>query len=257
MSALNNWVVKNLLAAAVLVFAIVTIISVLLNVATHHNQVIAVPDMANLSVAEASHLAAQNDIRVEVSDSVYVRRMAKGAVFSQNPKAGTRVKKGRRVFLTINAVVPKKVTMPNLVGYSMRQASAELSSRGLTLGKLIYVDDIATNNVMKQLYKNREIEPGKSIESGAEVSLVVGLNRDDNMTIIPTTVGMKYIRATEAVHDNSLNIGRLSFDKSVKNYNDSLNAVVYKQSPDQADVPVVMGTEVSLYLTVDPEKMPK
>ena len=55
----------------------------------------------------------------------------------------------------------KKVSMPNLVGYSMRQAKAELNSRGLSLGKLIYVSDIATNNVLKQIYRNREIRPGR------------------------------------------------------------------------------------------------
>ena len=53
--------------------------------------------------------------------------MKRGAVFSQNPKPGSEVKKGRKVSLTINSVLPKKVTMPSLVGFSMRQAKAELS----------------------------------------------------------------------------------------------------------------------------------
>ena len=78
--------------------------------------------------------------------------------------------------LTINATVPKKVTMPNLVGYSMRQAKAELSSRGLNLGKLIYVDDIATNNVLKQQQRGKDVRPGSSVESGSDIDLVVGLN---------------------------------------------------------------------------------
>ena len=38
--------------------------------------------------------------------------------------------------------------MPNLVGLSMRQAIAELQSRGLVLGKLVYVEDLATTNVL-------------------------------------------------------------------------------------------------------------
>jgi len=177
--------------------------------------------------------------------------MEKGAVYRQNPKAGSQVKSGRRVMLTINAIVPKKVSMPNLVGYSMRQAKADLTSRGLSLGKLIYVDDMATNNVLKQLYRNREIKSGTMIESGSSIDLVVGLNSIGSETYIPDVTGMKYIRAVDAIHDNSLNIRKLVFDDSVKDYNDSLNATVYRQAPTASSGSIVMGSEVTLYLSLD------
>ena len=159
--------------------------------------------------------------------------------------------------LTINATVPKKVTMPNLVGYSMRQAKAELSSRGLNLGKLVYVDDIATNNVLKQQQRGRDVRPGSSVESGSDIDLVVGLNGSDNRTYVPNVRGMKYIRAVDVIHENSLNISSLIFDESVRNYNDSINSVVYRQSPGASSAPSLMGSSVSLYLTVDPERIPK
>ena len=146
--------------------------------------------------------------------------------------------------------------MPNLIGYSMRQAMAELQSRGLVLGKLIYVDDIATNNVLRQLKGNRQIDPGVMIESESVIDLVVGLNSSDNETYIPDVVGLKHISALDAVHGNSLNISKLRFDKSVKNYDDSLSAVVYKQNPEPSDHPVKMGADVTLYLTVDVDKVP-
>lgn len=253
----NHWVLRNLIGAAAFILVLVTVISIILNAATHHGQVIAVPDFSNLSVEEARALAGQSDMRVDVTDSVFVRKMARGAVFSQNPKAGARVKTGRKIRLTINATVPKKVTMPNLVGYTTRQAKAELSSKGLYLGKLIYVSDIATNNVLKQLYRNSEIKPGTSIESGAEITLVAGLNSENDKTMVPDVKGLKYMRAVDAVQDNSLNIGKLAFDKSVTNYADSVNAVVYRQSPEASRAEVTMGTEVTLYLTVDPERIPE
>lgn len=252
----SNWIVRNLIWAVVFVLGLVAAINLVLGILTHHGHEIAVPDMTNLSVAEACKLAADNEINAIVTDSVYVRRMERGAVFSQNPKAGAKVKKGRKVRLTINAVVPKQVSMPNLVGLSMRQAKAELSSRGLSLGSLIYVSDIATNNVLKQLYRNREISPGANVESGAEINLVVGLNEEDFGTFIPSVIGMKYMRAVDAIHDNSLNVAKLRFDDSVKNYSDSLAAVVYKQSPGTSEESVTMGQEVTLYLTVDEQKLP-
>ena len=135
----------------------------------------------------------------------------------------------------------------------MRQAKAELMSKGLTLRKLLYVEDIATNNVLKQLYRNREIKPGRMIESGAEIDLVVGLS-EDNQTIVPDVTGMKYLRAVDAIHDNSLNINGLRFDKGIRTYSDSLDAVVYRQVPEPSDMSVTMGSDVTLYLKLDTVK---
>lgn len=255
-SVMGNWIVRNLIWAIILVVALIVGAALFLNIVTKHNQELAVPDFSNLSVEEAQVLAAQSNMRVEVTDSVFVKRMKKGAVYRQNPRAGSKVKDGRRIILTINAKSAKKVTMPNLIGYSMRQAMAELQSRGLVLGKLIYVDDIATNNVLRQLRGNREIDPGVLIESESVIDLVVGLNSSDNETYVPDVVGLKHISALDAVHSNSLNIRNLRFDSSVKDYNDSLSAVVYKQSPEPSEHSVKMGEDVTLYLTIDEKKVP-
>lgn len=255
-SVMSNWIVRNLIWAIILVVALIVGAAIFLNVVTKHNQELAVPDFSNLSVEEAQVLAAQSNMRVEVTDSVFVKRMKKGAVYRQNPRAGSKVKDGRRIILTINAKSAKRVTMPNLIGYSMRQAMAELQSRGLVLGKLIYVDDIATNNVLRQLRGNREIDPGVLIESESVIDLVVGLNSSDNETYVPDVVGLKHISALDAVHSNSLNIRNLRFDSSVKDYNDSLSAVVYKQSPEPSEHSVKMGEDVTLYLTIDEKKVP-
>ena len=247
---------KNLILALVYVALLIAGVTVGLALFTNHNKEIEVPDFTTLSQEDAARLAESVGIRVEVTDSVYVRRMEKGAVFSQNPVAGSRVKKNRLIRLTTNAVNAKQVSMPNLVGYSMRQAKAELSSKGLNLGKLIYVDDMATNNVLKQQYRGRDIRTGTMIDSGSEVDLVVGLNDTDNQTRVPNVVGMKYNRAVDAVHDNSLNVARTTFDDSVRNYNDSLNAVVFRKSPSASSAPIGMGGEVSLFFTLDETKLP-
>ena len=248
---LKNWIVRNLLGAIIFFAALLLAATVLLGIVTHHGQTIEVPDLTSMSVDAARRQASKKSLKVEVIDSIYVRRMERGAVYSQNPKPGALVKKGRRIMLTINAMNAKKVSVPNLVGYSMRQAKAELNARGLALGKLMYVNDIATNNVLKQFYRNREIRPGRQVESGSEIDLQVGLNSSDNLTYVPNVKGMKYLRAVDAVHDNSLNLGRVVFDKTVKNYSDSLNAVVYKQTPEASRSPLLMGSDVTIHLSLD------
>lgn len=253
----NHWIIRNLLICVVLVVVMIAGAILFLNLVTQHNRELVVPDFSNMTVPEAQAAASQAGMRVEVTDSVFVKRMKKGAVRDQNPSPGSKVKQGRRITLTINALNAKKVTMPNLVGLSLRQALAELQSRGLTPGKLIYVEDLATNNVLRQLRGNREIQPGESIESETVINLVLGLEPDaDNGTFVPDLIGKRYLNAVDLVRKQSLNIKTLRFDDSVKDYDDSLNAVVYRQTPEVSEIPVTIGDEVSLYFTVDPEKIP-
>ena len=180
-----------------------------------------------------------------------------GAVYRQSPTPGSRVKKDKRITLTINANMGKMVTMPDLIGLSMRQAKAELLSRGLVLGKLVYVQDMATNNVLKQLAGEEEIEPGVMVGSETVIDLVVGLNGYDSITYVPDVMGLKRMSAVGAIHDNSLNVRALRYDESVEDYDDSLNAVVWRQIPEPSDsISVAMGSQVTLYLTLDEQKIP-
>ena len=252
---LSNWIVRNLIFAVLFVVVLLIAANILLSLGTQHNKEITVPDFTNMTYDEARYNAERIGLKVEITDSVYVRRMKKGAVFTQFPRGGSNVKKGRTVQLTTNAKTAKEVTMPLLVGYSMRQAKAELSSRGLNLGRLIYVNDIATNNVLKQFNNSREIAAGSKIESGSVIDLMVGPNSEDNRTYAPDLKGLKYMRAVDAIHDNSLNVGKLNFDKQIKTYSDSLNAVVYKQSPSISGGPLTMGAAVSVWLTTDEGKI--
>lgn len=250
---LSNWAVRQILLALAALTALFIGVDVLLGIYTRHGSKLTVPDLTNLTVEEARYLGEKAGLKVEVSDSIYVRRMHKGVVYSQIPKNGSKVKKGRAIQLTINAKNAKIVTMPRLQGYSMRQAKSVLLSKGLTVGRLLYVNDIATNNVLKQIYNGAEIAEGTDIEGGSPIDLVLGLNPEDNKTIIPNVIGMKYISAVDAINDNYLNIRSLVFDKSVKNYSDSVSARVYKQGPEAQGSTSIMGSGVTLYLSLDRE----
>ena len=251
-----NKITANILAGALLVIVLIFGTGLMLDKITRHNLEITVPDLTNMSVDEAEKVVSANKMKLVVIASVYVRRMGKGLIYRQNPKAGSKVKEGRRILLTINAVNAKKVMMPNLIGYSMRQAKAEILSKGLQIGRLEYVTDIATNNVLKQMHEGTEITPGTMIESESKIDLVLGLNNDDCVTYAPVVTGMKFRNAVEAIHDNSLNVKDIIFDETVRDYSDSLNSVVYRQDPDYGGTPLLMGMDISLYLTTDITKVP-
>lgn len=246
----GNILLKHLIISGCSVLVLLLALFYLLKFITRHNQEFEVPSFINMTVEEAETVARENELRLEVTDSVYIHRMAPGAIFRQNPEASSMVKKNRRILLTINAKQPKMVKMPELVGYSLRQAQSELISNQLTLGKLIYVKDIATNNVLGQLYNGRNIKAGEKIPSNSTIDLRLGLNEDDNITYIPEVRGIPFRLVRETLAESSLNLGRAIFDESVEDYADSLNALVYKQIPEPSDsATVVMGSGVTVYLS--------
>ena len=254
MALKKNWIVRNLIGAALFVLALVVLASVGLNLITRHGKTVTAPDFTNLSVAQAQELAEQQHVRVEVVDSVFVRRLAGGVVYRQSPRAGSTVKKGRNIFLTINSVVPRKVVMPNLYGYSVTEARSELQNRGLNLGRLNYVKDLATNTVLGQYCEGREARAGDLVVSGSSIDLKVGVGKEDSETRVPRVIGMKYVTAVDALHDRFLNVGRIRFDADVRSYADSMNAVVYKQ--DTPGASRLLGANIDLYLTLDESKLP-
>lgn len=248
---------KNILLIIGILAVGYVIVNLSLRIITRHNQELTVPDMTGMNLAEASAVAAEADLRLEVTDSVYIRGMERGAIARQNPEPGGKVKKNRRILLVINSVIPRQSTMPSLTGFSLRQARTELASNGLKIGKLIYVNDMATDNVLAQQYMGEDIEPGTRLNSGTAIDLVLGLNPADSATFIPYIIGYRYQMATELLHDNSLNIYRCEFDTTVTDYADSLEAYVYGQYPPASDsISVRRGTSVTLYLSKDVSRIP-
>ena len=255
MALKDNWIFTNLLWAAVYFVVLLAAAGIGLNLITRHGKTVTTPDFTNLTVEQAQALAKESHVGVKVVDSVFVRRLQGGVVYRQSPKAGSNVKKGRSIFLTINSVVPRKVVMPNLYGYSVTEARAELQNRGLNLGRLNYVRDIATNTVLGQYCDGVELNAGDLVVNGSNIDLKVGVGKEDNVTTVPSVIGLKYVSAVDAIHDRFLNTGRVTFDKDIRTYADSVDAVVYKQ--DTPGATKSLGAGVNIYLTLDPEKLPK
>ncbi len=249
------WFLRNLLWAIILIFALILLTQFLLGRFTRHNKEFEVPDFYGLQLDAAETVARDARLRLDVTDSVYVSRLERGAVFSQNPEAGSHVKRGRRILITINATQTQQVEMPSLVGLSLRAAKTEILAKGLRMGTLSYTQDMATNNVLQQRLGNDPVAPGTKVDVGSAVNLVLGVSPGENVTYIPLLSGYTEEMAREMIIENSLNIAGVSFDSSVKTPEDSLAAVVYSQSPAATGGTFPRGTKVSIYLTVDPAKI--
>jgi len=251
----RHWFLLTLYKAVGILLALLIGVMILLKIITRHNSEFEVPDFSGLSLLDAQEVANDSHLRLDVTDSVFLPKMGRGIIFRQNPHSGSMVKKNRRILLTINSVMPKQVSMPSVIGYSLRQAKAELTARQLNVGRLIYVSDMATNNVLSQLYKGRYVPSGTMVESGSEIDLELG-NSGGESTFIPNVLGLSFITAKDILIDNSLNIGTLTYDQSVRTYADTITCFVIKQTPSPTNSnSYSLGARVELFLSIDRNKV--
>ena len=246
----NNSVFRNAVWAFVTVASLIFMSFIFLDVFTRHGQSSPVPNFMGMSLDSARSIAGKEHLRIEVADSIFRYDLPRGAVYDQNPEPGIPVKRNRKIFITMNSLEPRKESVPYLVGMSLRQAKAELSSKGFRTGTLKYESDIATNNVLQQMYDGRNILPGVLLPVNSEIDLKLGLNPENSDELrVPDVVGRQLNNAKDLIAENSLN-SKPIFDRTVKTFTDSLNAVVYKQEPKRNEL-AGYGGIVVIYLKLD------
>jgi beta-lactam-binding protein with PASTA domain len=104
-----------------------------------HGREVAIPDLAGLTVAQASESALHNGLDLNIENKFYSRTVPAGRILSQAPAAGSRVRRGWQVRVT-ESLGPQQVTIPDVVGDPVREASLDLRKASLDLGTLAHLD---------------------------------------------------------------------------------------------------------------------
>lgn len=224
---------------------------------TNHGKVLKVPNLINVQYAEINDLLAnEENFTVEVTDSVYKKGVRASSVIEQSPRANKEVKRGRKIYVTLAAASAPKITMPNLVDMSIRQASSLMETYGLELGEQIYEPNHCLNCILEQQINGEEVAPGTKVERGSSVDLVIGQGLGNELTPVPFLIDISAEMAKDLLKSKALNLGGLLFDETVLTAEDSLNAKVYRQNPFYSEEPTVrMGTSIDLFLTLDTNKI--
>ncbi|MGZ2370886.1 PASTA domain-containing protein [Ancylomarina sp. YFZ004] len=246
---------KHLGLSIIIAIALVWITLQSLSFYTNHGEEIKVPSLYSLSLEESTNLIEETKLRYTIYDSVYNSSLPAGCIIDQSPKANSLVKRNRNIFLTINSLKPEQIRFPNLVDNSFRQAYEILITNGFKIGKLKYVDYDYYNLVLYPEFKGDTINQGDLIDKGSRIDLVLGKGKNIRIQT-PELIGKYYKDAKEHIILSNLNIGRLSFDNSVMNLSDSLNAQVYQQSHAyKENSKIAPGSKFNIWLTTDSLKI--
>ncbi len=252
----------NLLVAIVLLLGIIFGFLGLLKMITHHNEYEKVPLVTGKPIEEAEEILEDMGFKVEIQDSVWKPEMAPLLVVSQSPGAEQTVKSHRMIFLTVNKSHPPVIDMPNLVGFSFRNALLYIDQLGLKLGDTTRQHDIARDAVLDQLYNGKSIKPGARIFEGSVISFVLGSGLGEEEIAVPELYGMTYTEARIMLRQMGVNIGAVIADPDVT---DTDNAYIYRQRPlTKMDLPeggkqvnrMRVGQSIDIWLSDMPKPKP-
>ena len=236
------WILHVLLMIGISV-VILVVVFIFIRIYARQGKEYEMPDYVGKNIAEAM---ATNEIDLDfvVQDSIFRQGAEGGVILTQDPKGGTMVKSGRKVYVSITAYNADDAVLPELVGLSVRQAVSELYGVGLSVGKLMFVEDPYKNSVVDQSCKGKTLYAGQQIPRGSVVDLVVGSGDGTGENIVPFVIGKTADKARRDILSVSLNIGEEHF-RGVKN---KATAVVYRQEPDYTGVnKYPYGTSVELW----------
>lgn len=239
---------KHLGIAILLIAFLVWLTIRVLKLYTNHGSEIKVRDLTGIRIDKLPDMDIEGDFDYVVIDSVYDDHFSKGEIVLQDPPPGSKVKSGRKIYVTIVASQPEMVRMPDLVDLSLRQALAELKAHSLKLDNLDYVPNFAKNAVLAQRIEGDTVDVGTEVLKGTPVELVLGAGLDNEKINVPFLIGMTESEAIRLLNTSGFNVGYLKYLDG----RDKIHSRVYEQQPPRkGDVKADYGTYVDLWFRND------
>ncbi len=246
----------NLLLALIVLVVIGFIANITLSYVTRHGEEMKVPDLKGVTLKKAIEIIEQNGLKYQIRDSVFMDNMPRMSIVEQSPLADEKVKKGRIIYLTVNALdVPQVMLKIEQLKGSSREVKMYLEGMGMILGKRIERKGTYEDVVMEALYRGRLISEDIELPKGSKIDLVVevtklsksgeniGLNDDVE---VPDLSDLTLSEARDKLNQRGLTLGSVIKNNSKT---DTLDATIWKQKPSYKKEKVIApGTEIDVYI---------
>ena len=171
---LSGYLWGNLLAMALVVVALCFGVKYGLEIYTHHGEGVKVPDLKNMKFQEARMLFESDNLEIQVSDSGYNKRLPADCILAQTPGAGTYVKEGHVIYVSVNSPSSPSFALPDIVdNCSFREAEAKLTALGFKLLEPKYING-EQDWVYGILSRGRNVSAGDVVSVENPLTLIVG-----------------------------------------------------------------------------------
>lgn len=159
-----------------------------------HGHELSVPNFSGMTVAEASDAALRSGLDLTIENKFYSTTVPAGRMLSQAPAAGSRVRRGWQVRVT-ESLGPQQVTIPDVAGEPLRQASMDIRRMSLDLGTMAHIDAPGAPDIVLA-----QTPPPNAGVDQPRVSLLLSstANGASSAFVLPSFVGLSYSAANHA-----------------------------------------------------------
>ncbi|MBB5064257.1 PASTA domain-containing protein [Granulicella mallensis] len=159
-----------------------------------HGHELSVPNFSGMTVPEASDAALRSGLDLTIENRFYSTTVPAGRMLSQAPAAGSRVRRGWQVRVT-ESLGPQQVTIPDVAGEPLRQASMDIRRMSLDLGTMAHIDAPGAPDVVLA-----QTPPPNAGVDQPRVSLLLSstANGASSAFVLPSFVGLSYSAANHA-----------------------------------------------------------
>jgi beta-lactam-binding protein with PASTA domain len=167
--------IRQLVIALVIVLVVAFVFFNMLSMITQHGKEITVPDLSKLTAEKAEEKLNEVNLDFVIIDTLdFDKAYPKYAVVLQDPKAGSKVKEGRKVYLKLNSDGYTNVVLPNLIEKTYRQAVPTLNSIGLEVGEITYKPYLGKDMVLEMKMNGKPVKAGTKVLKMSKIDLVLG-----------------------------------------------------------------------------------
>ena len=199
----NRFFWLNLIAMHIVVIAVILGVLNWLDTYTHHGESIIVPNVNGLPLKHAENELSKKTLKIEVVDSNYVKGMPAGAILDQKPAGGSKVKKGRTIYLTINTEEAPKVAIPDIIdNSSFRQAEARLRALGFKMTEPEFIEG-EKDWIYGVKYNGKQLSTGEKIPREAVLTLCVGDDKLNSDSLRTDSLFLNTNKDNKAIVDES------------------------------------------------------
>ncbi|MBN1448202.1 MAG: PASTA domain-containing protein [Bacteroidetes bacterium] len=204
----------------------------------HSRDEITIPDVTESDVDQAMAQLSALDLKPQVLDTAPHPTIPPGQVSYQNPVAGSVVREGRNVYLTVSGG-EERIAMPNLRGRSLRDARITLEQMELRLSMIHYeASDLPAETIVSQ-----NVPAGKRVTRNTGIEITVSGGTDIEVEI-PYVIGLNLDEAQQKLLESGLRVGTISYRENSA----WVPSTVMQQSPTAGD-PAAPNTPVDLVVT--------
>lgn len=182
-----------------------------------------VPEVTGLPLEEATRLLEDSRLFILVNREEFDAEADSGVVIKQRPEPGDKVKRGRRITVTLSKG-PERSVVPEVSGQRVRQARIALAESELQVTDVIRVPH---EQVEREVVIASSPVAGTPAVAGDRVRLLVSLGPEPSGYRMPELVGSPLADVRRHLRLFELSLSRVSY----RTESETGTGVVLEQSP--------------------------